>query len=526
LACAVHGRCTPERRLDLVPWCLTCPNYEPVREPFTGPVVRNLLYHIYPVRGGNWRWNVEQLLRRIGLFNGRRVVAIACDEPGSRLPEDIGPFAPDPVRLRADSVPAEEVQEAFRGEVQEFLLIRNDPRLREVASFLSLFERVQTLDPNHVTLYAHAKGSTRPAGHLGAGRWAETLYEVCLDYWPVVERQLQFHPLTGAFLKRGAGWHSAQSHSDWQYSGSWFWFRNHHLFRRPDWRTIDPFWSGIEPYPSLHFHYADAGSLFHVGAVPSLNLYSRAYWDEVVEPDLALWRRRHQGQRTNWLPPSFSWLGPFREVQRAWDAAGLLRATSAEEMAMIADDLAELAAGGVAGDVLECGCWTGFSTCCLSQACAGTGRRLIVADSFAGLPDPGHSTAYRPGDFAAPREVFQANLERFGRPDVVDVVPGWFAATLRNWERPLCLLWLDVDLRASVRTVLEGTWGALAGGGRLWSHECEPDDFAAGRIRPRCRSEVWDEVRKFLVARGERGTARHVTGCLGRFDRWPTRAVK
>ena len=42
----------------------------------------------------------------------------------------------------------------------------------------------------------------------------------------------------------------------------------------------------------------------------------------------------------------------------------------------------------VEGVVVECGCFMGGSTANLSLACEITGRRLIVYDSFEGLPPP------------------------------------------------------------------------------------------------------------------------------------------
>jgi O-methyltransferase len=40
------------------------------------------------------------------------------------------------------------------------------------------------------------------------------------------------------------------------------------------------------------------------------------------------------------------------------------------------------------GSVVECGCYVGGSTANLSLVCAATGRKLIIFDSFQGLPEP------------------------------------------------------------------------------------------------------------------------------------------
>lgn len=242
---------------------------------------RNLLFHMLPV-AGRWQWHADQLRGRASLFNGRRIMAILtgdCNDTTTRR----GHLALDePWR----------VQEAFPG--WEFLEIPNDPTLREVATFEPLFGSLEPT-PGEVTLYAHSKGVTYAQGAT-ARRWTEILYETCCDYWLWVERLLNWFPLAGPFGKAKSGW--AESASQWHFSGSWFWFRNHDLLSKPDWRRIDRFWSGIEPYPSLHFPASQAACVFHSGQVPTLNLYDWRYIREQVEPDLAKWRQEHAGERT------------------------------------------------------------------------------------------------------------------------------------------------------------------------------------------------------------------------------------
>ncbi len=273
LGCAVHGRCTGRQIVTGLACCTGCPEWtSPLAIP-DPPSVRHLLYHVCPFPGnGVWQRNVDAMLPRLGLFNGRRVVAIAT---GAGLD------------------PASTVRERFGDGVAEFVEIPNDPKLREVATFAALLSRIQSDDPREVTLYAHAKGVTRPDSSP-CHRWAEVLAEVCLDYWPHVARALKSFPVVGPFKKVGKGW--AESTSAWHYSGSWYWFRNRDLFGR-DWRRIDKFWSGIEAYPSLHFRADEAGCLFHEGPVSQLNLYSQAYWHDVVEPAYAAWRAEHAADR-------------------------------------------------------------------------------------------------------------------------------------------------------------------------------------------------------------------------------------
>jgi hypothetical protein len=272
--------------------CARCPRHDnPADADLPGIAVRHLLYHVYPRRGSRWRERVLRLRERIEHFNGRRVVAVASD---------------------GTTDPPAHVADALAGCGCEVVPVENDPNLREVATFLPLFERVSELrDPTHATLYAHAKAVTRPEG-AACHEWAAALEEVLLN-WPAVAEGLRRHPLAGAFKKVGRGW--PESSSDWHFSGSWFWFRNAELFAK-DWRRIDRFWSGIEPYPSLHFPKGHAACVFHAGTVDGVRLYDGGYWERAVRPELEKFRAKwgkpsaESVPRRSLLPPS-AWAHVF-----------------------------------------------------------------------------------------------------------------------------------------------------------------------------------------------------------------------
>lgn len=188
------------------------------------------------------------------------------------------------------------------------------------------------------------------------------------------------------------------------------------------------------------------------------------------------------------------------------------RGTSAVEMLDLAHRLYVLDSFGVPGAVLECGAFKGFSSCCLSHACSALGRSLVVADSFAGLPEPGAHEApgYTRGEFRGSLEEVRAALAAFGRLDCVELVRGWFAETLAGWTRPLAMLWLDVDLHASARDVLENVYSALDPRAAIFSHEFLPDRIVAGRITH--RGEPPGAIHDALAARGVEYTARFLRG--------------
>jgi hypothetical protein len=168
--------------------------------------------------------------------------------------------------------------------------------------------------------------------------------------------------------------------------------------------------------------------------------------------------------------------------------------------------------------VLECGCFAGFSSTCLSIACEHLGRDLVVADSFAGLPPPEaeHAAEYHAGQFAAPLDQWESNVRRFaGR--VPRVTAGWFAASLRGWQDPIALLWLDVDLGSSVRDVLEHVTPHLATGALIFCHESQANYFDRGRITQHA-NPVWREMRITLERSGRSYRAYFLWGCLAEVE--------
>src|ERR1022692_4902423 len=108
------------------------------------------------------------------------------------------------------------------------------------------------------------------------------------------------------------------------------------------------------------------------------------------------------------------------------------------------------------GSVVECGCYVGGSTVNLSLVCAMTGRKLIVFDSFEGLPEPeqydrwhhathvGHTDVYYKGRFAATRETVESNVSKFGDISVCEFRAGYYDKTMPGFDEPVVATFLDV----------------------------------------------------------------------------------
>lgn len=211
---------------------------------------RHMLYHILPRRGPFiWQLNVQRLLSRIELFDGVRSIAIATDH-------------------NCDDAAA--VREAFRGHrVDNWIVVPNNPSLREVATWKPLWESVQGREG--AVWYGHAKGVMRPINRgTTIHRWTRLLYAANLDYWPIVARLLGSFAVAGALKKVGHGFRGSKS--TWHYSGSFFWGRLDKIGHR--WRAIDSIWFGVESWPGIHFPPAQAGIIFGTGGVPELDMYA------------------------------------------------------------------------------------------------------------------------------------------------------------------------------------------------------------------------------------------------------------
>lgn len=143
------------------------------------------------------------------------------------------------------------------------------------------------------------------------------------------------------------------------------------------------------------------------------------------------------------------------------------------------------------GCVVECGCFKGGSTANLSLAAALTGRELHVFDSFEGLPAPEGSDSahriprfaevhtYEGGMYAGTESEVRANVERHGQIGVCHLHKGWFEQTLPDFEAPLVLAFLDVDLRSSLETCVRALWPQLVPGGRIFVHEAPHLEIAS-----------------------------------------------
>ncbi|MES2788120.1 MAG: hypothetical protein V4719_00765 [Planctomycetota bacterium] len=180
---------------------------------------------------------MQQLLKRIELFNGIRTIGVATDRGTATLAE---------------------VQAEF-GDVRidHWIERRNNPKSGEGVTFLDM---MRTLPRDQsVTCYAHAKGVKYDDGGVPL-KWTELLYRSTFDNWPMVASALSQFPMVGTF-KRYGHFRLVRNHR-WHFSGTFFWLRNGETFNRPEWSYLASGWYGcVEAWPANVYRPTEAACL-------------------------------------------------------------------------------------------------------------------------------------------------------------------------------------------------------------------------------------------------------------------------
>jgi hypothetical protein len=188
-------------------------------------------------------------------------------------------------------------------------------------------------------------------------------------------------------------------------------------------------------------------------------------------------------------------------------------ATHPRELLSIANQLYVLKSNGLGGHFLEFGCFKGFSTSCLSHCCHDLDIPMEVFDSFAGLPASDHGY-YQQGDFCGSQAEVAGHVAEFGRPQAVSYRKGFFAETVRTFDKgPVLCIWMDVDLPSSAADVAE-IFDRLPRESALFTHECTPAVFESGRINP-AHSQVFPPIVKKFASLQRPIVGRHVFDWLG-----------
>lgn len=139
------------------------------------------------------------------------------------------------------------------------------------------------------------------------------------------------------------------------------------------------------------------------------------------------------------------------------------------------------------GDFIECGCYAGGSSAKLSLVAKLLGRKLVIFDSFEGLPTVDQYflrdqhcrrnnewvTDWTKGRYAARIDEVRHNIERYGDISVCSFIEGWFSETLtpENIPDQVAFAFTDVDLANSARDCFTALWPILSNRGVYVTHD-------------------------------------------------------
>lgn len=174
----------------------------------------------------------------------------------------------------------------------------------------------------------------------------------------------------------------------------------------------------------------------------------------------------------------------------------------------IQDCISKILEDNVPGDVIEAGVWRGgaviFMKALLDEAGA-KDRRVFVADSFNGLPEPTNVSTeanrkhnlYRMRNLAVSEAEVKRNFENFDLlDDQVVFLKGWFKDSLpKAGIEKLAFIRLDADLFESTTDAIEQLYPKLSSGGFIVIDDYNAFPFCKAAIdRYREKHRITEEI--------------------------------
>ncbi|HMS93066.1 MAG TPA: TylF/MycF/NovP-related O-methyltransferase [Candidatus Saccharibacteria bacterium] len=140
------------------------------------------------------------------------------------------------------------------------------------------------------------------------------------------------------------------------------------------------------------------------------------------------------------------------------------------ELAIILRELEKVLTAGVAGDVVEFGCYVGTASVPVGQRLMRTDKKLYLYDSFEGLPEKTREdesptgVQFVAGELLATKKQLIKNFKQAHVPLPV-IIKGWFSdLTPTHVPNQIAFAYLDGDYYHSVLDPLKLIWDRLAPG--------------------------------------------------------------
>ena len=138
--------------------------------------------------------------------------------------------------------------------------------------------------------------------------------------------------------------------------------------------------------------------------------------------------------------------------------------------------------------VVECGTFKGTTAIALSIACKIINRKLIIYDSFKGLPNSEREIGkrnyphlkftgyYSKGMYSGSLEEVKKNVNIYGDLSVCEFRKGFFSKTLPKHKEKIDFLFLDVDLVSSTKDCIKYLWPYLSNNSYVFTDDaCDMD---------------------------------------------------
>ncbi len=127
------------------------------------------------------------------------------------------------------------------------------------------------------------------------------------------------------------------------------------------------------------------------------------------------------------------------------------------------------------GCIVECGCFKGASSITLSILAKITNKQLLIYDSFEGLPTievSSEKKAYYPhllsyseyqeGMYKGSLDEVKYNIQKYGYLSQCVFIKGYFSETLKEHNKNIDFIFIDVDLLGSLKTCIINLWKYLS----------------------------------------------------------------